>query len=200
MDEFCPHRGASLCLGRNEENGLRCVYHGWKYDVTGPVRRPDERAAPVLRENPVKAYPTCEQGGVVWAYMGPRGAAAAARDSNGRKCPRPIAMSARSMQACNWLQALEGGIDTSHFTIMHRALKKSARQVGIEIDSPGVRGGPPTLEVDVTDYGYRYFGLAAGRRNALCSRLSLRHAVHAISPARTGHEPDPRALLGPDGR
>ena len=63
------------------------------------------------------------------------------------------------MQACNWLQALEGGIDTSHFTILHRALRKNSLQPGIEIDSPGVKGGAPSLEVDVTDYGYRYYGI-----------------------------------------
>jgi hypothetical protein len=63
------------------------------------------------------------------------------------------------IEECNWLQALEGGIDTSHFTIMHRALKKNPLQPGIPIDDPGVRGRAPTLEVDVTDYGYRYFGV-----------------------------------------
>ena len=62
-------------------------------------------------------------------------------------------------EACNWLQALEGGIDTSHFTILHRALKRNPLQPGIDVDGPGVRGGAPTLEVDVTDYGYRYFGI-----------------------------------------
>jgi hypothetical protein len=63
------------------------------------------------------------------------------------------------MQDCNWLQALEGGIDTSHFSILHRALKESPTQAGIAVDDPGVRSGAPTLELDITDYGYRYFGV-----------------------------------------
>ncbi|HEV8014487.1 MAG TPA: hypothetical protein VGP48_03080, partial [Stellaceae bacterium] len=62
-------------------------------------------------------------------------------------------------EECNWLQALEGGIDTSHFTILHRALKKDAKQPGIAPDNVGVRGSAPSLEVDFTDYGYRYFGI-----------------------------------------
>ena len=72
------------------------------------------------------------------------------------------------MEECNWLQALEGGIDTSHFTILHRALKKDARQAGIEPDNVGVRGSAPSLEVDFTDYGYRYFGDSSLGREALC--------------------------------
>jgi hypothetical protein len=63
------------------------------------------------------------------------------------------------IEECNWLQALEGGIDTSHFTIMHRALKQYALQPGVDPASTGVRGGAPTLAVDVTDYGYRYYGV-----------------------------------------
>jgi phenylpropionate dioxygenase-like ring-hydroxylating dioxygenase large terminal subunit len=73
LDEFCAHRGTSLWLGRNEECGLRCIWHGWKYDVTGQcVHQLNESAdtsfAPKIR---IKSYPTCELGGVVWAYMGP---------------------------------------------------------------------------------------------------------------------------------
>jgi phenylpropionate dioxygenase-like ring-hydroxylating dioxygenase large terminal subunit len=73
LDEFCAHRGTSLWLGRNEEYGLRCIWHGWKYDVTGQcVHQLNESAdtsfAPKIR---IKSYPTCEFGGVVWAYMGP---------------------------------------------------------------------------------------------------------------------------------
>ena len=70
----CPHRGASLFFGRNEEAGLRCVYHGWKFDVDGNcIDMPNEPAESDFRTR-VKAvaYPTQERGGLVWAYMGPR--------------------------------------------------------------------------------------------------------------------------------
>src|SRR5581483_1750267 len=74
VGDRCPHRCTSLWLGRNEENGLRCVYHGWKFDVNGNcVEMPNEPAETDFKERiHLKAYPTIEMGGVVWAYMGPR--------------------------------------------------------------------------------------------------------------------------------
>src|SRR5919204_4222041 len=73
MDEFCAHRGVSLWFGRNEENGLRCSYHGWKYDVTGQcVEIPSEPDNPRLCQRmKLKSYPLIERGGVLWTYMGP---------------------------------------------------------------------------------------------------------------------------------
>src|SRR6202142_328572 len=73
MDEFCAHRGVSLWFGRNEESGLRCPYHGWKYDVTGQcVELPQEAAASgFCQKIKLQSYPCVELGGVIWAYMGP---------------------------------------------------------------------------------------------------------------------------------
>src|SRR6202008_1702368 len=73
IDEFCAHRGVSLWFGRNEENGLRCPYHGWKYDVTGQcVEVPSEPAeSGYCKKVKLKAYPTVEMGGGIWAYRGP---------------------------------------------------------------------------------------------------------------------------------
>jgi phthalate 4,5-dioxygenase len=159
LDEFCPHRGASLWLGRNEENGLRCVYHGWKYDAAGQCVDQMNEPRPFCAKIKVKSYKTYEAGGVVWAYMGPPDKQPALPLFEWTQMPQTHRAVSKVWQACNWLQALEGGIDTSHFTIMHRALKKNARQPGIEPDTPGVQGKAPTLEVDVTDYGYRYFGI-----------------------------------------
>ena len=73
IDEFCPHRRVSLYFGRNEECGLRCIYHGWKFSVDGSctemMNEPDE--SDFSHKVRVTAYPTCELGGIVWAYMGP---------------------------------------------------------------------------------------------------------------------------------
>jgi phthalate 4,5-dioxygenase len=161
LDELCPHRRVSLWLGRNEECGLRCVYHGWKFDVDGAcvdqMNEPGESSfADKVR---IKHYPTLELGGIVWTYMGPP-----------EKMPPPPCFEFTQVEAshrhvskvveeCNWLQALEGGIDTSHAPILHRALTANARRPGIDPRSPFVRGGPPSLDVDVTDYGYRYAGI-----------------------------------------
>jgi phenylpropionate dioxygenase-like ring-hydroxylating dioxygenase large terminal subunit len=107
----------------------------------------------------VKAYPTVELGGIVWAYMGPSDKQPAPPKFAWTQVPETHRNVSKVVQSCNWLQALEGGIDTSHFTILHRALKQNALQPGIDPTGVAVRGAAPTLEVDVTDYGYRYYGI-----------------------------------------
>jgi phthalate 4,5-dioxygenase oxygenase subunit len=116
----CPHRGASLFFGRNEESGLRCVYHGWKFDTSGAcIDMPNEPAESDFKSK-VKAvaYPTEERAGIVWAYLGARPAPPPlpnfeAVASAGKATARAV------QRECNWFQALEGDIDTSHFTFLH---------------------------------------------------------------------------------
>ena len=148
----------------------------------------------------VTAYPTCEIGGVVWTYMGPPDKQPAPPKFAWTQAPETHRAVSKVIEECNWLQALEGGIDTSHFTILHRALKLNARQPGVEPDSPGrarrradARGRCHRLRLSL-------FRHPSARRSAIRSRLSLRHAVHAAASARTGQEAGPRPLLGPDGR
>jgi nitrite reductase/ring-hydroxylating ferredoxin subunit len=161
IEEFCPHRRVSLWLGRNEECGLRCVYHGWKFDVDGNcVDQMNEPGDSSFAEKVhITSYPTVEAGGVIWTYMGPRHL----------QPPPPcfawtqVAPSHRHVskviEECNWLQALEGGIDTSHAPILHRTITPNATHPGINLRSAFVRGSAPKLEVDLTEYGYRYFGI-----------------------------------------
>lgn len=159
LEEFCPHRRASLWLGRNEENGLRCVYHGWKFNVEGQCTEQMNEPVGFAAKVRVTSYPTVEQGGVIWTYMGPPEKQPPAPNFAWTQVGPSERFASRVVEECNWLQALEGGIDTSHFTILHRALKKDPVQPGIAIDNPGLKGGAPDLEVDVTDYGYAYFGI-----------------------------------------
>lgn len=159
LDEYCPHRQASLWLGRNEENGIRCVYHGWKFDATGQCVEQMNEPRPFCANIKATAYPTYEAAGIVWAYMGPKDKQPTPPVFDWTKLPDNHRVVSKVAQMCNWLQALEGGIDTSHFTILHRALKKDALQPGISPDDVSIRSGAPSLEVDLTDYGYRYFGI-----------------------------------------
>jgi len=122
MDHLCPHRCASLVLGRNEEDGLRCIYHGWKFDVTGKCV--DMPSVPPHQDFKDKvhatAYKVVDRHGILWAYMGPR-----------QSAPPPLPMFEATllpeqdvdlfftMRSCNWMQALEGDIDTSHFGFLH---------------------------------------------------------------------------------
>jgi phenylpropionate dioxygenase-like ring-hydroxylating dioxygenase large terminal subunit len=161
LDEFCPHRRASLFFGRNEECGLRCVYHGWKFDVDG-------RCLDMMNEPPdmqfkdkifIAAYPTVEYGGVVWAYMGPPERKPAEPAFAWTRVPATHVTVSKVIQESNWLQGLEGGIDTSHAPILHRLLTTDTTRPGFKPDNPFVRGKAPKLEVDLTDYGYRYAGV-----------------------------------------
>ena len=122
IDEFCAHRGASLWFGRNEEGGLRCAYHGWKYDITGQcVEIPSEPDDPRLYQRmKLKSYPLIERGGVLWAYLGPaehQPAPPAYEWIDVRDERRHVS---KRLQECNYLQAMEGGLDSIHSTFLHR--------------------------------------------------------------------------------
>jgi phthalate 4,5-dioxygenase len=115
----CPHRGASLFYGRNEEEGLRCVYHGWKFDVTGacvdmPSEPPECRFKHKVR---AVAYPCTERGGVIWTYMGPRETPPPLPDLEANMAEGAIVFT--NIRDCNYMQALEGDIDTVHFGFLH---------------------------------------------------------------------------------
>ena len=122
MDEFCAHRGVSLWFGRNEENGLRCPYHGWKFDVNGQcVDVPSEPEGSRLCDKvKLKSYPLIERGGVVWIYMGPPEHQPPAPEWEFATVPTEQSFMSKRLQECNWLQALEGGIDSSHVSFLHR--------------------------------------------------------------------------------
>jgi phenylpropionate dioxygenase-like ring-hydroxylating dioxygenase large terminal subunit len=156
LEEYCPHRRVSLFFGRNEECGLRCVYHGWKFDVEG--RCVDMMNEPEKLQFTQKirtaSYPTVEVGGIIWAYMGPPALRPPLPKFAWTQVPETHRHVTKVIQECNWLQGLEGGIDTSHAQILHRAFTAT-----IGPSSRGARGGAPTVEVDVTSYGYRYAGI-----------------------------------------
>src|SRR5690606_34440455 len=103
------------------------------------------------------AYPTFEQGDVVWVYMGPRELTPPLPEFEYTRVDHAHRAVSKVLEESNWLQALEGGIDTSHAPILHRAFGEGAN--GIPSSSAFVRGSAPLLEVDVTDYGYRYSGI-----------------------------------------
>src|SRR5207247_4931971 len=112
-------RGASLFYGRNEHDGLRCVYHGWKFDVAGAcVDMPSEPPECEFKKKVrATAYPCTERGGILWTYMGPRGTPPPLPDLEANMDPESLAVTV--MWSCNYLQALEGDIDTVHFAVLH---------------------------------------------------------------------------------
>ncbi|ETX05155.1 MAG: hypothetical protein ETSY2_24665, partial [Candidatus Entotheonella gemina] len=110
LEELCPHRLASLYFGRNEECGLRCVYHGWKFDVEGQcVGMMNEPAENDFKHKiRTQAYPTIEAGGMIWAYMGPPEQRPPAPNFLWTQMPETHRHVTKVIQECNWLQALEG--------------------------------------------------------------------------------------------
>jgi phthalate 4,5-dioxygenase len=121
MDHRCPHRCASLFLGRNEENGLRCVYHGWKFDVAGNcVDMPSVPTHQDFKEKvKAKAYLALERAGVVWVYMGDAAKAPPFPMIEAALLPDSELTVSFGQRECNYLQAMEGDIDTSHFGFLH---------------------------------------------------------------------------------
>lgn len=161
LEEFCAHRGTSLWLGRNEECGLRCIWHGWKYDVTGQcVHQLNESAdtsfAPKIR---IKSYPTCELGGVIWAYMGPPDKLPAPPCFGWTQVAETHRHVSKVIEECNWLQALEGGLDQSHVGILHKAFRNNPTNPGSAPDSFNARGGSPSFDIEPTTFGHRYVAI-----------------------------------------
>src|SRR5579863_33056 len=191
IDEFCAHRGASLWFGRNEECGLRCPYHGWKFDVTGQcVEVPSEPAeSGFAKRIKLKSYPMIEQGGVLWAYLGPSEKTPPRPQWEFSLMPAPQRFVSKRLQECNWLQAMEGGIDSSHVSWLHRAnvvsdpLFRGAR--GNEYNMGDMK---PVFEVVESDGGL-YIG---ARRNAENDQYYWRITQYVLPsftmiPPRGGH-------------
>jgi phthalate 4,5-dioxygenase len=159
LDAHCPHRGAGLFFGRNEEAGLRCVYHGWKFDAAGScVDMPSEPAESNFKHKvSVAAYPTREAGGVIWVYMGPAELEPAMPDLEWNRVPDGHHMVWKWYQETNYLQGYEGDIDSSHSSFLHSYLKPEESTNGGTI-SPTLKAmdKSPKLSVAETDYGIYY--------------------------------------------
>ncbi|MBO0834571.1 MAG: aromatic ring-hydroxylating dioxygenase subunit alpha [Actinobacteria bacterium] len=165
MDEFCAHRGASLWFGRNEENGLRCSYHGWKYDVTGQcVEVPSEPEDSNFCENVrLRSYPLVKVGDVLWAYLGESATPPPLPEYEWLHVPSAQTYTSKRWQESNWLQALEGGIDSSHVSFLHSgALNSDPLFKGARGNKYNLGDLKPYFEVAEADGGL----FIGARRNA----------------------------------
>lgn len=165
LDEQCPHRRASLALGRNEECGLRCLYHGWKIDVEGNVlemaSEPPESG--LVEKVTMKAYPAREAGGFVWIYMG------AAETMPDFETPAfapttDIKVSIVKVHVdCNWAQVVEGQIDSAHSSSLHSSEMRPAKVDSAKaVDTHWLRPSTdkaPRLQVERTSYGFHYVAI-----------------------------------------
>ncbi|MDA0240446.1 MAG: Rieske 2Fe-2S domain-containing protein [Proteobacteria bacterium] len=171
MQEKCPHRGASLAFGRNEECGLRCLYHGWKFDVEGNVldmaSEPNsERKLGAFKH---AAYPVEECGGFIWVYLGDVKTMRPFEPPAWAPTPDTKISVVKIKTPCNWAQVLEGSIDSAHSSSLHSTNMPSA-----EVDGSTAKDGvwlrpstdkSPRLEIEMTDYGFRYAALRKPIKN-----------------------------------
>lgn len=162
VDSLCPHRSAPLFFGRNEEHGLRCVYHGWKFDVDGKcLEIPSEPDDSAMRDHiSLKSYPTYEVGGVIWLYMGP------SELQPVRPPELPFTLIPEEQQTglkflveSNYLQNLEGELDTAHVSFLHATLNDDSESLNSLVRVDGYNNDRhPRLSVIDTDYGFVYGG------------------------------------------
>ena len=162
IDEYCPHRRVSLVFGRNEECGLRCLYHGWKMDVDGNVvemtsEPPESGFAEKVK---VKAYPAREWGGFVWTYMGPAGTTPEFEPPAFAPTEGTRVSIVKIHVGCNWAQILEGQIDSAHSSSLHSSDMKPAKVDSAKaVETHWLRPSTdkaPRLQVERTSFGFHY--------------------------------------------
>ncbi|MGH7075167.1 MAG: Rieske 2Fe-2S domain-containing protein, partial [Stellaceae bacterium] len=165
LDEFCMHRRASLALGRVEKNGIRCLYHGWKYGVDGTIQEtPNHCDARFRQSRKAPAYPVREAGGLVWVYIGPADKEPPFQRYAFMDGPDDNRVALRFNVGANYLQLYEGGTDSSHVGILHSDCANPGWLTDTfappdEDYNPGALASSdnaPELELEATDYGYHY--------------------------------------------
>jgi phthalate 4,5-dioxygenase len=154
----CSHRGADLSYGRLEDGGIRCIYHGWLYDIEGRcLEQPGEPAGSTFHERiRHPAYPCIERSGVIWTYMGP-GEPPLLPNYEFLTLPEDQVFAIKLFHDCNWLQGNEGNIDLVHLSFLHHSANRDSGGNGTGAD-PRVTGGGAaphreTVEAELTDYG-----------------------------------------------
>jgi phthalate 4,5-dioxygenase oxygenase subunit len=162
IDEACPHRRASLFYGRNEEAGLRCLYHGWKFDIEGNcLEMASEPAESSFCDKvKIKSYPVVESGGFIWTYMGRKETMPAFEPPVWQPTPETRVVTTKVVVDANWAQMLEGSIDSAHSSTLHSSDMVPARVPGAQStitqwQRPSTDKAP-RLVVQRTSFGFRY--------------------------------------------
>ncbi|MCU9953602.1 MULTISPECIES: Rieske 2Fe-2S domain-containing protein [Burkholderia] len=179
LEELCMHRGASLALGRVEEGGIRCLYHGWKFSVSGAVMETPNHADPKYAARmKAPAFPVREAGGIVWAYVGPKELEPAFSRYAFMDAEPNHRVVLRINVACNYLQLVEGGEDSSHVGVLHTNMarpgwKDDAFTRNPDVVNPAALASndlEPSLKIEDTAFGFHYVALRKtdepGVRNA----------------------------------
>jgi len=200
IQRHCPHRGADMCFGRLEDNGLRCPFHGWHLNREGQcVEQPGEpKGSEMYKQIKAVSYPVIEKNGIIFAYLGP-GEPPSFPNFDCFRAPETHVFAFKGLWECNWLQALEVGIDPAHASFLHRFLKdddpedqygKQFRDKAANTDMPitqVLREYPcPEISVEETEYGLKL--------------TSLRHMDNGLTHVRVTNQIFPSAISIPMSR
>jgi phenylpropionate dioxygenase-like ring-hydroxylating dioxygenase large terminal subunit len=166
LDELCTHRGASMALGRVEEGGIRCIYHGWKFAVDGTIMDMSNNAdSTYIEKLKAPAYPVVERSGLIWTYIGPKDKQPPFRTFAFDEVPESNRILFRVNTHANYLQMWEGGTDSSHVGILHSNLtrpgwlKENNDSSGPELNdmvSDAWDDMSPKLDIENTAFGFHY--------------------------------------------
>lgn len=196
FDEGCPHRGISLALGRNEENGLRCIFHGWKFTVDGTCvdapSEPAERREAFCARVPVKRYPTAEAGGLVWVYLGRRVQPPKMFDFEWHTPPAGALVRCAIVHG-NWLQGLEGQIDSAHVGLLHASSTQGDGRVNNSTNTYARRNTAPRFEFIEQPYGFREAALRDFGDGSIYARI--REVVFPYYSLIPGDHGQPRLVV-----
>jgi phthalate 4,5-dioxygenase len=172
LEEYCMHRRASLAMGRVEDNGIRCLYHGWKFGVDGTIQEtPNHCDERFRKRHKAPAFPLREAGGMVWAYIGPAEKEPPFQKYEFFDGPAENRLVFRINTPANYLQLFEGGTDSSHVGILHCNLanpswKAKPSHVPDASDYTSVAlasdDNAPEMEIEDTEYGYHYAAKRGG--------------------------------------
>lgn len=172
LDEACPHRGVSLALGRNEKCGLRCLYHGWKFNIHGEiVEMPSEpQESPLLQKVQQRSYPVEECGGFVWTYLGDSTFMRPFERPAFAPAPTTTVSILKVLVPCNWAQIEEGQIDSAHSSSLHSTEMKPAKIDSAEATEQNwlrpSTDKSPRLQSEKTTFGFQYAALRRPIKNA----------------------------------
>jgi nitrite reductase/ring-hydroxylating ferredoxin subunit len=160
LDELCCHRGASLLLGRVEDRGIRCIYHGWKFAGDGTVLETPNVSDPRFKERiKAPAYPVQEAGGIIWTYLGPEDKCPPFPKWPFFDVPESNRLTTKHVVECNFVQVLEGLVDSSHLGVLHLNSLRASQDSGLAFANK-IRSmqfdQAPVLDTEFTDFGFHY--------------------------------------------
>jgi phenylpropionate dioxygenase-like ring-hydroxylating dioxygenase large terminal subunit len=166
LDELCCHRGASLLLGRVEDRGIRCIYHGWKFAADGTVLDTPNVSDPRFKERiKAPAYPVQEAGGIIWTYLGPKDKCPPFPQWPFFDVPQSNRLAAYPVVNANYVQVLEGLVDSSHLNLLHTTGMASTGDSSLDFAakvSAMQEDAAPQIEAEETEFGFHYCALRSG--------------------------------------